>query len=510
MILRNLEQIHQQLRAKKSNIFLDALNIRNFRGIQDLTISFKFPVCVLAGANACGKTTVLFACSCAYKVPGAGIKDFVPTTLFPNLTVKGNPTISDVEDATVFEYYYTQNGKKSNMRWSKGKSWNKSGGQQPERMLYLRTLANLTSPSEVRSVLQIGQGVFNTETLTSDLIAFAQRILPFNYAKITILKKGKKTLMIATREEENGQYSEFHMSSGERAILHISRDLSNLKDAIVLIDEIEAGLHPFTQQQIMLELQRLALRNDLQIIVTSHSPVILDCVPIEARIFLERTANNVIQKDPYKDIIQKAFYGQSLEKISVLCEDDIAESFLFGVMDNLNIKLGLEPDDMKIGRDTGKNEFKQHIEAIGKFQQLDDFIFVLDRDAKNMEGELIKHADDKFKKTIKPLFLPGDVPEMWAWKILKKYTLEYAKLLGLQDADLKRHISDADNIFDGAADKLTSIAKNKFYSFCERINRETHELMRFIARHETERGIDDIKIFSDEFEMLIKAWQSRK
>ena len=510
MILKNLEQIHHQLRAKKSDTFLDAVNIQNFRGIQDLTISFKFPVSVLAGANACGKSTVLFACACAYKVPKAGIRDFVPTTFFPNLSVKGNSTLSDSDNNTVFEYYLTQNGKKSNMRWSKGKSWNKSGAPQLERQVYLRTLANLTSPSEVRNVLQIGQSVFDTETITSDLLAFAQNILPHKYSKITLLKKGKKNLLVALREDVIGQYSEFHMSAGERSILHISKDLSNLKNALVLIDEIEAGLHPFTQQQIMLELQRLALRNHLQIIVASHSPVILDCVPAEARIFLERTGDNVIQKNPYKDIIQKAFYGQSLEKISVLCEDDTAEAFIIGVMDYLNPKLSLEPDDMKVGRDTSKNEFRNHIEAIGKFQQLDSFVFVLDGDAKDLEGQLIKFADDKFNKTIKPLFLPGDVPETWAWQILKDYTAEYAAMLGILEPSLKRNIADADSLFNNAADKPTNISKNKYFSFCERINRDKNELMRSIARHETERGIGDIKIFVDEFEMQIKAWQSRK
>lgn len=38
----------------------------------------------------------------------------------------------------------------------------------------------------------------------------------------------------------------------------------------------------------MLELQRIALRNDLQVVVTTHSPVVLDSVPPEGRIFLER------------------------------------------------------------------------------------------------------------------------------------------------------------------------------------------------------------------------------
>ena len=43
------------------------------------------------------------------------------------------------------------------MLWRRGKSWGRSflgrkGGAQPVRDVYLRTLANLANPSEVRSV----------------------------------------------------------------------------------------------------------------------------------------------------------------------------------------------------------------------------------------------------------------------------------------------------------------------------------------------------------------------
>ena len=34
------------------------------------------------------------------------------------------------------------------------------------------------------------------------------------------------------------------MSSGERTILRISKDISRLRNALVLIDEVETGLHP--------------------------------------------------------------------------------------------------------------------------------------------------------------------------------------------------------------------------------------------------------------------------
>ena len=54
-----------------------------------------------------------------------------------------------------------------------------------------------------------------------------------------------------------------------------------MRNALILIHVVEAGLHPYTQQQWMVELQRLALRprNKLQITVISHSPVILESVP---------------------------------------------------------------------------------------------------------------------------------------------------------------------------------------------------------------------------------------
>ncbi|MFN4253752.1 MAG: ATP-dependent nuclease [Saprospiraceae bacterium] len=514
---RHFEQIWNQLRGKQSQYseFLEEVSIQNLRGVQDLTIRFRFPVTVLAGPNGCGKTTVLQACACAYRVQGAKVRDFTPATIFPNLTSKQQARYSDREFPTTLQFRYLSGGKSTGMQWSKGKQWNRSylgqkQGAQPHRQLYLRTLANLTSPAEVRSVLQIGQQAFNVETITSDLISFAQRILPFDYSELALLKKGGRNLLFAFRDEPTNEYSEFHMSAGERALLRISKDISQLKNALILIDEIEAGLHPYTQQQFMLELQRLALRNDLQIIVTSHSPVVLDCVPIEGRIFLERTVNNVETRPPYRDIIQRAFYGQSLDKLSVLCEDDVAEAFLLGILDYLNPKIGLIHSDIKVGRDTGKEQFKQHIEALGKFQLLDDFLFVLDGDAKNMENVLKLTAEKEFGVAIQPLFLPGQVPEEWAWKILKDHTSEYASLFGIDTASLSNRLRRADDLFDSAADRPTDRIKNKYYSFCETELKRSHtETMRLIVQNEVKKESGDIKVFLDAFEVEIRRWQSR-
>ncbi|MDX2249434.1 MAG: AAA family ATPase [Bacteroidia bacterium] len=520
MLQKNFNQIWDQLRAKKSGLtdFLENITIRNFRGIAELSVNFDFPVAVIAGANATGKTTVLLGCGCAYRISGdkGAKRSFSPTKLFPNLHLRKNPEYSDKQGSPEFEFYYISKKRRASMRWAKGASWSKSymgqqGASQPERLVYLRTLANLTSPSEVRSVLQIGQKeAYEVRTITSDLIAFAQRVLPHRYDELIEVKAKTKNLLYARRNSKGeNQYSEFHMSAGERALLHISKEISQLKNALILIDEVEAGLHPYTQQQFMLELQRLALRNDLQIVVTTHSPVILECVPVEGRIFLERTDDNVVVKPAYRDIIQKAFYGQSLEKLSLLCEDDVAESFLMGVLDVLNPRLGLLHNDVVVGRDTGKEQFSQHIEAIGKFQQLDSFVFVLDGDAKSLETSL-KTTAQRFGTNIQPLFLPGVVPEAWAWDILREYHNDYASLIGLQPSDLLRQLDKTNQAFDNAADKATSVVKNKFFAFCETIRTGHLELMRKIAKRESERQQGDIKIFVDDLEIQVRTWQARK
>jgi len=509
-----LTQIWEQLRIKKSKDFLERLTIRDLRGIKHLNIDFKFPVSVIAGANASGKSTVLFACACAYHVPDTSNPSYTPATVFPNLRTEQAGIPKDEEVATAFEFYYLARGEKKAMRWARGKSWNRSfmgekGGAQPSRALYLRTLANLTSPSEVRSVLQIAKSEVATNAITSDLLAFAQRILPMRYQEIQMISKGDKDLLFAVREQEGAHYSEFHMSAGERAILRISKDISQLHNALILIDEIEAGLHPFMQQMVMLELQRLALRNDLQIIVTSHSPVILDSVPVEAKIFLERTADNVEVKSPYKDIFQKAFYGQSLEKVSILCEDEVAEALLLGVLDELNPKLGLTPDDVKVGRDTGKDSFAQHIEAIAKFEQLDNFIFVLDGDAKSLDAKL-REMGSRFGKTVIPLYLPGAVPEEWAWRVLQQHLSEYAQLVGLDEKNLREMLQMQDKFFDNATDKPATKIKNKFYAFCGRLKRSHTEFMRLVARRETQRQDWAIQPVVYELEVQLRRWQARE
>ena len=276
LIARQLEEVWNALRASNGQRrhVLQEVRLRSLRGIRDLRVPFHYPVSVLAGPNGCGKSTVLFACACAYRVPGHGPKNFVPSSLFPNFTDRLAGALSDAPERTELEFHYLHDGERLSMVWKRGKSWNRSfmgrkGGRQPERGLYLRTIDNPTHSTMVRGIPPLyEQKPDQAEILTSGLLIFAHRILRQRYRKLTVVTTEVRDLLFAEIEGEGAvRYSEFHMSSGERTILRMPKDISRLEDALILIDEVDTGLHPYTQQQLMLELQRLALRQRLQIIV---------------------------------------------------------------------------------------------------------------------------------------------------------------------------------------------------------------------------------------------------
>ena len=56
--------------------------------------------------------------------------------------------------------------------------------------------------------------------------------------------------------------------------------------SLVLIDEIETSLHPRVQRRMMRDLADQCRINDVQIILTTHSPYVLDELPLEARVYI--------------------------------------------------------------------------------------------------------------------------------------------------------------------------------------------------------------------------------
>ena len=485
------------------------------RGIHDLRVRFNYPVSVIAGENGSGKSTVLFAAACAYKVPGAGMREFVPSALFPDYRPKQG-TRGDKRIETVLQYEYsTPEGQRSMMWRRTTKGWSRSflgrpGASQPERQVYLRTLGDLTSPSELLGAFGMARmrSASQESPLTASQIAFAQRLLPFDYSEVIKLSGERKVNLLVATQKNGAAYSELHMAAGERALLRLSQEIAQAEGALILIDEVEAGLHPFAQKFLMLELQKLALRNDLQIIVTTHSPVVLNSVPEIGRIFLERNeTGGVSVHPPYRDLIQDALYGRLDEKFNLLCEDKMAESLLQGMFDIIIPRLNARRESICIGRDTGADEFPVHAKAFERFGQFQNFIFVLDGDKRktNLEQRIQKNTTHKARV----VFLPGEgAPEVWVWKQLNDFSDQWAKELGIAPGDFSQQMSRLNSLYDVAVDSASEIAKAKFRGLSEVAGRPDTEICRMVARREAGRKESDIQPLVEDLETVFREWRS--
>jgi len=67
------------------------------------------------------------------------------------------------------------------------------------------------------------------------------------------------------------------------------------KYGLVIIDEIESSLHPRAQRRLIRDLANVARLKECQIIISTHSPYILEELPLEAR-------NYILETDGHKEI----------------------------------------------------------------------------------------------------------------------------------------------------------------------------------------------------------------
>ena len=517
MIEKRLWDLWDGLQGRKAYFrsFLHEVRIENLRGIADLRVAFNYPVSVIAGGNASGKSTVLFATACAYKTPRAKSRRLAPSTLFPSHLSKSGEW-HDERSAVTLDFDYSTPEGRLPMRWRRSKGWSRSffgrpNAKQPERDVYLRTLSNLNNPPEKRSMLSMARLRTEAEStpLNASQVNFAQQMLPFRYKTIVNLSSGSKNMLFA---KHNGpRYSELHMSAGERAILHLAKAIAQLKNALILIDEVEAGLHPWGQRMLMLQLQQLALRNDLQIIVTTHSPVVLDTVPQYGRIFLDRDeeTGQVSVQPPYHDLIRNALYGQPQGTLNLLCEDAVAEGVLLGISDHLQIRGDVRPGTVQVGCNTGVRDFPAHAKTLGKFNQLQNFVFVLGGNQR--DGEAKKELERKAGVDARRMmFLPGSgAPEVWVWNRLRQVAArDTAPDLGVNPADLRQTMARQDQIYDSAVDTPTAIAKVKLQALADSLQQDVITICRELARWETTQKDSELLPLLRELGRTLRSWRT--
>ena len=280
---------------------------RKIRGLKDIKIEFKYPITAIAGRNGSGKTTALALAACAYHNTKNGFK--LPHRrqtyyTFSDFFIQTSDEIPP--GGIIIQYGFLSNrwrktpqrpdgrGIGYQRRWKRsGGKWTKYSSRVTRTVVYLG-IDRVVPPAE-KSTSKSYSRWFSGTTKAGyerDVQKIVGRILEKDYEDFHFRIYKQYRLPIVTADGR--EYSGFNMGTGENALFELFSILSACDENMLLvIDEIELGLHAEAQEKLIQELKNICNKRHLQIICTTHSSTILECLPPEGRIFLDKIGDEI-------------------------------------------------------------------------------------------------------------------------------------------------------------------------------------------------------------------------
>jgi AAA15 family ATPase/GTPase len=457
----NYKQYLQSIRLEK---------IRMFKGAQ---ITFDFPVTALIGPNGGGKSTIIGAALSAYKVGK-------PATIFKKSLI-GDDSMQDwkieyeiidrsINESGSFRFDITY----QNNKWKRSQeierevrflSINRTVPISESPLFSFRkqiSFSNsqtskkykvLPNPMKVEGIEDIkiqAEKILGKSLSDFNLYEFQFRKESIQYRKeqvgtrtiddgreVPIYKKievGKKSVnnkykqFLYVGSDGTNTYSEFNFGSGETSIIRMVAEMEALPNSsLVLIEEIENGLHPVAVKRVVEYFIDLAYRKNIQIIFTTHSDHAISVLPSEA---IWACVEGKLQQGMLSIESLRVISGRIDRRLALFVEDSFAKSWIENI---IREKLGNRFEEVGIYPLHGDgNAVKIHdghkLNPAITFKSL----CFLDGDSKQIE----KHENGIYK-------LPGTVPELTIFNSVVKNLNNNIALL---TAGCQRPINQQSNV----------------------------------------------------------------
>ena len=442
----------------RRNLARISLAIGKIRGLSKFEIEFTYPLSAIAGRNGSGKSTVLALAACGYHNSAKGWKPpgrKLPYYRFSDFFVQTQDEVP-VEGVQI-NYEFLSDGWKASETMpdgvgrgrqirhkSKGGKWN-DYDKRMRRPVAFFGVDRVVPPAE-RSVLKNQKQYFFAASAKKSKVEEATRnsvgrVLSLPYEDFELRGFGAHKLPHVRRQ--GCEYSGFNMGAGEQALFNLFWAIHSADSAaLFVIDEIELGLHEAAQRALISELKNIAFKAGHQFIFTTHSPIVLDCLPPEARFFLEsgKGSTRVIEG------ISAAYAaGRMAEKSNVelliYVEDDRAKQLIASCM---NSELRRRTHIVEVGSNSAVIA-QANARFVDRQHAARECIFVLDGDqraaltthrstfTRRVDGKNQAIAGDWFDK--RTFFLPSDLaPERYVISQVRESNVSgFASVFGLAD-----------------------------------------------------------------------------
>lgn len=131
-------------------------------------------------------------------------------------------------------------------------------------------------------------------------------------------------------ETTKRKYSECFAGSGELAVVNTVLAIEKLNTYdLLLLDEPETSLHPGAQKRLIEYILKTTLEKKIQVVISTHSPTLVELLPDQALIVLDESSNGVTsRKQPTKYGAFKRLESPNREKILIIAEDPLLASIV--------------------------------------------------------------------------------------------------------------------------------------------------------------------------------------
>lgn len=401
-------QLIDKVRRHDYGRYLYKASIVKTRGFIREDITFDFPVTALIGPNGSGKSSVLGVAGCAYKPIKPGM--FFPKSTVGDESMSGWRIEYDLIDKQLNPRQLVK--RSSSFRQSK---WVR--GEVADRDVLFFGIERTVPAGEKARYKKLMRSTYvhrpPLEPLDSAVATQVEHILGRSVADYRVTRYGADDQFLVGRMGES-QFSEFHFGAGESSVIRMIAKIERApENSLILIEEIENGLHPIATRRMVEYLIDVAARKSIQTVFTTHSDYALSPLPGEA---IWASISGRLRQGRLSVEALRAVSGRVDKALAVFVEDEFAKTWVDTI---LREKLGADYDRVEVHAVHGDgNAVSTHLGHISNPAIRFKSLCIIDGDSQQRED-----ADAGIVR------LPGAQPELTVFEAIRARLTEDIAIL---------------------------------------------------------------------------------
>jgi predicted ATPase len=319
-----IRELAGKVRDQDYGTYLRTIKLNAVRAFDNEVVNLDFPVTAIIGTNGGGKSTILGAAAIAYKT-------IRPALFFPKSSI-GDDSMANwaIGYDLIDKSKNTRQTIQRSARFMRSKWVRDDLIERP--VLYFGI--NRTVPAgERREFKKLATVKYNftgaRETLVTEIQTEVARVLGKDVSKFQVATITPKQSFYVGGDGELS-YSEFHFGAGESSILRMIGEIELAeKSTLVLIEEIENGLHPVATRRMVEYLLDVANRKAIQAVFTTHSEDALLPLPSEA---IWSSIDGKVRQGRVSIEALRAITGRIDQRMAIFVEDRFAKEWIEAII----------------------------------------------------------------------------------------------------------------------------------------------------------------------------------